>query len=77
MPEGMRPMQAIQAGLDGDGRAEIVVAGMLAMARFVQTSEVSNSSKESAPVGRGFEKSPHRGDKALPPEGAGPCESCH
>jgi hypothetical protein len=28
--------------------------------------------KESAPKGRGFEKSPHRGVKALPPEGAGP-----
>jgi len=28
--------------------------------------------KRSAPIGCGFKKSPHRGDKALPPEGAGP-----
>jgi hypothetical protein len=28
--------------------------------------------KESAPVGCGVRFSPHRGDKALPPEGAGP-----
>jgi FAD/FMN-containing dehydrogenase len=39
---------------------------------FFQIGGALNQSKGSAPIGCGFKKSPHRGDKALPPEGAGP-----